>query len=323
MGRISWYSAGAATGAVLLLAPAAGARSAAIGDAAPVDEAGQAAAVAESAETRASGGTATPDGSDGSDASGETTSGRPMALRRVSVSSKKHVFGNGGRARFSWVLRSTRAANVRVEVVRKSDGAVVRRIRRDGVRPGVEYRVGWAGIDSLKHRARVGMYYFRVRRLDNGRVVKPVSGSGARWFNFYWATFPVRGPHTYGDGIGAPRGDHLHQGQDISAGCGTPLVSAVAGRVQYSGYQAGGAGYYTVIDANRDGFDYVYMHLIRPAIHGTGERVKAGQRIGAVGTTGSSSGCHLHFEIWTAPGWYEGGDFINPTPKMRYWDTYS
>jgi murein DD-endopeptidase MepM/ murein hydrolase activator NlpD len=309
---------------MLLLAPAAGAQSAAIGDAAPVGEAapaGQAAAVGESAETRASGGTAPPGGSGGG--SGETTSGGPMALRRVSVSPNKHVFGNGGRARFSWVMRSSRAVNVTVEVVRKSDGAIVKRFRRDGVRPGVGYRVGWAGIDSLEHRARVGMYYFRVRRLDNGRAVKPVSGSGARWFNLYWATFPVRGPHSYGDGIGAPRGDHLHQGQDISAGCGTPLVSAVAGRVQYSGYQAGGAGYYTVIDANRDGFDYVYMHLIKPAIHGTGERVKAGQRIGAVGTTGSSTGCHLHFEIWSPPGWYEGGNFINPMPKMRYWDTYS
>jgi len=297
--------------ALLAVTFTAGARGASVGDAVPVEG---------GAQTSASGGTSA--GGDSGGGSGATTTSG-TALRRVSVSPNKHVFGNGGRARFSWVMRSSRAINVRVEVVRKTDGAIVRKIRRDRVRPGVEYRVGWAGIDSLDHRAKVGMYFFRVRRLDNGRVVKPLSDSGSRWFNFYWATFPVRGRHTYGDGIGAPRAGHTHQGQDIAAACGTPLVSAVAGKVQYSGYQAGGAGYYVVIDAARDGFDYVYMHLARSAYVGTGDTVKAGQRIGPTGTTGSSTGCHLHFEIWSPPGWYEGGDFISPEPKLRYWDTYS
>lgn len=301
---------GLAIAALLLGVLAAGAQAAAVGDAVPVEDDG--------AQPSSSGGATAGGGGDSGSGSGDTA-----ALRRVSVSSSKLVFGNGGRARFSWVTRSSRAINVRVEVVRKSDGAIVKKIRRDGVKPGVEYRVGWAGVDSLKHRAKVGMYFFRVRRLDNHRAIRPLSDSGRRWFNFFWATFPVRGPHTYGDSIGAPRGDHTHQGQDLFAGCGTPLVSAVAGRVQYSGYQAGGAGNYTVIDANRDGFDYVYMHMLKPAINGTGERVKAGERVGSVGTTGSSTGCHLHFEIWSPPGWYEGGNFLNPTPKLKYWDTYS
>lgn len=135
--------------------------------------------------------------------------------------------------------------------------------------------------------------------------------------------FPVRGPHTYGDGIGAPRGDHRHQGQDIMAKCGTKLVAARGGRVQYRGYQGGGAGYYIVIDGFKSKFDFVYMHLKGPAWRAQGATVTTGQRIGRVGSTGSSSACHLHFEMWGLPGWYEGGRFINPTPRLKYWDSYS
>jgi murein DD-endopeptidase MepM/ murein hydrolase activator NlpD len=135
--------------------------------------------------------------------------------------------------------------------------------------------------------------------------------------------FPIRGPHTYGDGIGAPRGDHIHQGQDIMAACGTKLVAARGGRVQYRGYQAGGAGNYIVIDGYKSQYDFVYMHLKNPALAAKGQTVTTGQMIGKVGTTGSSSGCHLHFEMWNAPGWYEGGHFIDPRPFLKEWDRYS
>ena len=135
--------------------------------------------------------------------------------------------------------------------------------------------------------------------------------------------FPIRGPHTYGDGIGADRGDHKHQGQDVMAACKTKLVAARGGKVQYRGYQAGGAGYYIVIDGYKSKHDFVYMHLLKPALVGKGQTVATGQMIGKVGSTGSSSACHLHFEMWGLPGWYEGGTFINPTPHLKYWDSFS
>jgi murein DD-endopeptidase MepM/ murein hydrolase activator NlpD len=42
-----------------------------------------------------------------------------------------------------------------------------------------------------------------------------------------------------------------------------------------------------------------------------------------VGDTGRASGCHLHFEEWTAPGWYAGGKPFDPLPDLRAWDAQS
>src|SRR4051794_18697522 len=62
--------------------------------------------------------------------------------------------------------------------------------------------------------------------------------------------FPVAGPHTYGDGLGAARNGHTHQGQDITAAAGTPIVAPVAGTITVTSYQAHAAGYYVVEQAN-------------------------------------------------------------------------
>jgi murein DD-endopeptidase MepM/ murein hydrolase activator NlpD len=132
--------------------------------------------------------------------------------------------------------------------------------------------------------------------------------------------FPVRAPHTYGDGIGAGRG---HQGQDLLAKCGKPVVAAQAGKVRYIDYQASGAGNYLVIKSKQTGFDYVYMHLAKRPSASRGDKVDAGEQLGVVGTTGSSTACHLHFEMWTKPGWYRGGDVADPKPYLKAWDRSS
>ena len=136
--------------------------------------------------------------------------------------------------------------------------------------------------------------------------------------------FPVRGPHTYGDGVGADRGDHSHQGQDVLADCGTRLVAARGGKVEVNAYQASGAGYYLVIDGAETPYDFVYMHLAKRSPVKEGSIVTTGQKLGVVGTTGSSSACHLHFEVWTAPGWYQGGTFSKAVTKLlKEWDSFS
>jgi murein DD-endopeptidase MepM/ murein hydrolase activator NlpD len=133
--------------------------------------------------------------------------------------------------------------------------------------------------------------------------------------------FPVVGPYGFGgDGsrFGAPRGDHIHQGQDVSAAEGTPLVSVSAGTVHWRSYQASGAGNYVVIRGD-DGFDYVYMHLRATALVAPGDRVAAGQPIGNVGHTGAGDGPHLHFEVWTGGHWQDGGHPIDPLPLLKSW----
>ena len=147
--------------------------------------------------------------------------------------------------------------------------------------------------------------------------------NNAGQFGYYDHKFPIRGKHTYGDGIGAPRAGHTHQGQDVFADCGTPLEAARGGKVQFNGYH-GAAGNYIVIDGRKTGRDYVYMHLKRKSAFGTGEKVKTGEQIGQVGETGNASGCHLHFELWSPPGWYEGGNFLRSvTKQMKKWDKWS
>ncbi len=143
----------------------------------------------------------------------------------------------------------------------------------------------------------------------------PVSSSGY--------VFPIRGAHSYGTTInrfGAPRSGHVHQGQDVLAASGTPLVAARGGVVSARSFQAA-AGNYLVIQAD-DGTDHVYMHLLAPAIVAPGQRVKTGQQIGQVGQTGDATTPHLHFEVWTAH-WYAGGHTVDPLPYLRAWDAVS
>jgi murein DD-endopeptidase MepM/ murein hydrolase activator NlpD len=134
--------------------------------------------------------------------------------------------------------------------------------------------------------------------------------------------FPVRGPSSFGGPdarFGAARTGHIHQGQDVVAAEGTPLVAVRRGLITWRGYQAGGAGYYLVLDAAGELFDYVYMHLERGSVRvHQGQRVRTGQRIGRVGSTGDSTGPHLHFEVWRGH-WFGGGHPIDPLPFLKRW----
>ena len=90
------------------------------------------------------------------------------------------------------------------------------------------------------------------------------------------------------------------------------------GVVEIVGYQAGGAGHYVVLDGDGEDYDYVFMHLRSGSIpRRAGERVRTGQPIGEVGSTGRSSGPHLHFEIWVG-GWFAGGKPIDPLPLLQW-----
>jgi len=129
--------------------------------------------------------------------------------------------------------------------------------------------------------------------------------------------FPIQGRYEWGTGTNHFGGARNHQGEDVFAKCGTPLVAAVSGQVAISKYHDA-AGNYVVINT-ADGTSHAYMHLRDPSSVRKGQRVRGGQAIGFVGETGRASGCHLHFELWTAPGWYEGGEPIDPLPTLERW----
>ncbi len=152
------------------------------------------------------------------------------------------------------------------------------------------------------------------RRVPSGAVGRPPRADHR---------FPVAGPYGLGEQgsrFGAPRSGHTHQGQDIAAAEGTPVVAPFPGLVFAVRYQAAGAGHYVVLDGDGEDRDYVFMHLRAGSIPvREGQRVRGGARLGEVGNTGRSFGAHLHFEIWVGGGWFKGGHPIDPLPLLRAW----
>lgn len=130
--------------------------------------------------------------------------------------------------------------------------------------------------------------------------------------------FPLPSTHTYGDGYGAGRG---HDGQDLFADCGRNLVAAHDGRVQRAEFDSSGYGNMLVLDVKGSGVDLLYAHMQNKPIVRKGDRVTAGEKVGKVGDSGNASGCHLHFEMHTAPGFWEGGRAMRSVTKhLKAWD---
>ena len=96
----------------------------------------------------------------------------------------------------------------------------------------------------------------------------------------------------------------MHNGIDLAAAQGTPIYATRAGKVTRTSYQAGGAGNYVSIN-HLDGFSSIYMHMTHYVVS-EGQSVSQGQLIGYVGSTGISTGPHLHFGISYA------GTYVNP-----------
>ncbi|MTE19322.1 peptidoglycan DD-metalloendopeptidase family protein [Streptomyces sp. TRM43335] len=102
-----------------------------------------------------------------------------------------------------------------------------------------------------------------------------------------------------------------HTGEDFPAGSGTPVKAVTNGTVVSAGW--GGAYGNQVVIRHDDGRYSQYGHLSSISVN-AGQRVAVGQQIGAVGSTGNSTGPHLHFEVRTAPGY---GSDIDPLAYLR------
>jgi murein DD-endopeptidase MepM/ murein hydrolase activator NlpD len=171
--------------------------------------------------------------------------------------------------------------------------------------------------DRAAKRERRAKRARRERRAAERRAADPPADGDPAGHRF-----PIAGPFDWGGPdaqFGARRKGHRHQGQDLSAALGTPVVAPRAGTVEAVGYQARGAGHYVVVDGDGEDHDYVFMHLRRGSIGvKLSDRVALGQQLGEVGSTGRSSGPHLHFEIWVG-GWFAGGHPIDPLPLLQAW----
>jgi hypothetical protein len=271
---------------------------------------------------------------------------RPVASR-LTVAPRTVVAGRAlPSLRFRVRQRGVERVRARVVVLRLPRRAPVARMSVGWVRTGRQISVRWPrGVmlrqgrylvrlhvkDSRGHTLRrtasnPGRARLRVRRPavvapppvpgPSALLPPPAPSPGGP------GVFPVAGAFSFGGAdarFGAGRRGHIHQGQDIMAAAGTPVLAPYAGVISSTSYQADGAGEYVVLDG-ADGRDYFFAHCIRRStVVAEGAVVAAGAPLCAVGSTGGSSGPHLHFEIWVV-GWrIDGGYPIDPLPELRAW----
>ncbi len=115
-------------------------------------------------------------------------------------------------------------------------------------------------------------------------------------YTYFSSPYGYRVHPVYGDW-------RFHSGVDLAAASGTPIIASRSGRVKIATYDWS-AGYYVSID-HFDGFETKYLHMTHYVVS-EGDYVTAGQVIGYVGSTGTSTGPHLHFGV------YYNGSSVNP-----------
>ncbi|MBC1474680.1 peptidoglycan DD-metalloendopeptidase family protein [Listeria grandensis] len=136
---------------------------------------------------------------------------------------------------------------------------------------------------------------------STGMFIKPAAGILTSGFSD--RTNPVTGEH------------ESHKGQDIAAGGSVPIYAAAGGTVVFSGFGAPGSGYggygYVVEIDHGNGYQTLYGHMRAGSLQVVaGQSVSQGQGIGMMGSTGQSTGQHLHFEI------HKNGVPVDPSPYI-------
>ena len=232
----------------------------------------------------------------------------------ASLSASRTVYTPGPRLTVRLALTGGHATHLGLALVTRGGGRVIAHTDLGTVTPGESVRRQWT-------LGNVSPGYYTVKVMG---VVHHGALAAGRPVTVHSAHFPLLGPHDFGGPgarFGAGRTGHIHQGQDVIAAEGTPIVAPVAGTISWRSNQPGGAGLYLVLHAV-DGHDYVFMHL-RPGtiLVDQGSRVRTGQRLAEVGHTGDATGPHLHFEVWVG-GWQQGHP-IDPLPLLERWDAWS
>jgi murein DD-endopeptidase MepM/ murein hydrolase activator NlpD len=232
----------------------------------------------------------------------------------------------------------TTASGTTTELKLGSAGDVVRDLQRALRRRGIKIHVDGtygrqtrAAVRILQRRMhltatgkanaaflkRLGI---RVRTVASSPVGLTAPSGGGRYLH----AFPVNGDHTYSDDFGAPRATQSHQGNDIMAARGTPVVAVADGVIDRLTRVETGLGGIWIWLRDAEGNTFYYAHLDTIADGLTdGSTVAVGQQIGTVGNTGDAryGATHLHFEIH--PGGAGATDpytellAVDPNPPTR------
>ena len=255
---------------------------------------------------------------------------------RVSVAGTALRVQNGAIARLDVEQADTRARERRLTAVRaqvsalKRQAVVLVRQRQSAQQQAAEAERQIAALVATRARAqqviakRKAAEVARIRQAQReqerlsailrARAARARAGSTASWSASGGAlSRPVSGPITSVFGMRYHPILHywrLHGGTDFGVPCGTPVHAAADGSVVRAGW-AGGFGNQVVVDhgrVNGVGLASSYNHLSRILV--SGGHVGRGQLIGYSGTTGLSTGCHLHFEV------YRNGARVNPMGWM-------
>ena len=128
---------------------------------------------------------------------------------------------------------------------------------------------------------------------SKGTLATPLAADLVQTSGFGYRVSPITGS-----------AGELHRGQDFAAACGTDVTSAASGTVTFAGWHNGGGGNRVVVD-HGNGVETTYNHMSNLAV-GVGATLERGDLVGASGTTGASTGCHLHFEVMV------NGEVVDP-----------
>jgi peptidoglycan hydrolase-like protein with peptidoglycan-binding domain len=194
-----------------------------------------------------------------------------------------------------------------------AEGPTVRRLqaalRREGIAVSVD------GAFGPNTRRAVARFQRREGLAVNGGadvvLLRRLAATRAR----HLTVFPVAGPRAFSDDFGDPRPQGRHEGIDILAPRGTPVVAVADGVIDRMSRADTGLGGIRIWLRDDLGTTYYYAHLSRIADDlSPGVRVPAGRPIGAIGRTGDARGglFHLHFEMHP-----KGGRAVNPYAELR------
>lgn len=294
----------------------------------------------------ATGGASAEGASGGPHDTGALTYGAPTRQQPVAklfrVTPGSVVEGAAVRLKLHVVERGVDRVRVRVAAIDRTTGRVGANVQLGVIRTGRTVTVSWPaahlpaagdytvrlhvrdpqGATLARAGAATGKSRLVVRRRPRPEKPQPTPQPEPTPAAPAGGIFPVAGPYTWAgeDGrFGAGRPGHVHEGQDLPAAEGTPVVAPVPGVVAFARNQPGGAGYYVVLNTD-DGRAMFFAHCQAGSFSVIpGQRVVAGQGLCRVGSTGASTGPHLHFELWLG-GWRDrGGTVVEPLPQLRAW----